>query len=229
MKAVLLHSRRLSQEVKHFLFEVPGEEELLFVHGQFVSLTAEIAGRLITRAYSICSPPSGNRFEICLNRVHEGIFSPYLFDLKPGSEVHLRPPLGHFTLRSPARDSVFVATGTGIAPFRSILHHNLPRETGLNFTLLFGVRYEGSLLYREEFEVLRARHARFRFWPTLSRPGAGWHGRIGHVQAHLEEALGGARDMDVYICGLKLMVDDVRARLKTMGFQRDQIRYEKYD
>ena len=49
------------------------------------------------------------------------------------------------------------------------------------------------------------------------------------MQAHLEEAIGGARDIDVYICGLKLMVDDVRGRLKEMGFLRDQIRYEKYD
>ncbi len=49
------------------------------------------------------------------------------------------------------------------------------------------------------------------------------------MQAHLEEALGGRRDLDVYLCGLKLMVDDVRARLKAAGFDRKQIFYEKYD
>ena len=229
MKAVLLQSRKLAPDVRHFLFEVPGDEPLSFVPGQFVSLTAEISGRKITRAYSICSPPGGNRFELCLNRVHEGIFSPYLFDLKPGAEVYFRPPLGQFTLRQPPRDAVFVATGTGIAPFRSMLHHQLPRPGELRLTLLFGVRFEQNILYRDEFEVFRARYPGFRFWPTLSRPSASWQGRIGHVQSHLEEALGGRRDIDVYICGLKLMVDDVRARLKEMGFQRDQMRYEKFD
>jgi len=229
VKAILLSSRLLAPEVRHLQFEVPGDQELTFVPGQFVSLTAGIAGRQVTRAYSICSPPGGNRFELCLNRVHEGVFSPYLFDLKPGAEIHLRPPLGHFTLRQPPRDAVFVATGAGIAPFRSMLHHQLPRGGGLRLTLLFGTRFEQSILYREEFEVFRARYPGFRFWPTLSRPSSRWQGRTGHVQAHLEEAIGGARDIDVYICGLKLMVDDVRGRLKEMGFLRDQIRYEKYD
>ena len=78
------------------------------------------------------------------------------------------------------------------------------------------------------------RFPQFRFWPTLSRPGEGWTGGTGHVQAHLAEALqtetGAARrDVDFYLCGLKQMVDDMRAILKGMGFDRKQILYEKYD
>jgi NAD(P)H-flavin reductase len=96
-------------------------------------------------------------------------------------------------------------------------------------TLLFGVRYESHLMYRSEFEDLAARFPQFRFWPTLSRPDETWPGRAGHVQAHLLEAVGARRDMDVYLCGLKPMVDDVRAILKGMGFDRKQILYEKYD
>ena len=62
-----------------------------------------------------------------------------------------------------------------------------------------------------------------------SRPEPSWIGRTGHVQQHLLEAVGDRRDMDVYVCGLKAMVDDVRAQLKGMGFDRKQIIYEKYD
>ena len=72
-------------------------------------------------------------------------------------------------------------------------------------------------------------HANFRFWPTLTRPDAGWKGRQGRVQAHLAEAVGGRRDVDFYLCGLKEMVDETRGILKGQGFDRKQIFYEKYD
>ena len=72
-------------------------------------------------------------------------------------------------------------------------------------------------------------HANFRFWPTLSRPERGWTGRTGHVQRHLSEAIGERRDVNVFLCGLKAMVDDVRSILKSSGFDRKRIIYEKYD
>ncbi|MGA2600999.1 MAG: hypothetical protein ABSH09_28880 [Bryobacteraceae bacterium] len=78
-------------------------------------------------------------------------------------------------------------------------------------------------------EELAAKHSNFRFWPTLSRPTESWTGRTGHVQKHLAEAIGERRDLDIYICGLAAMVDDVRTQLKAMGFDRKQIIYEKYD
>jgi CDP-4-dehydro-6-deoxyglucose reductase len=96
-------------------------------------------------------------------------------------------------------------------------------------TLLFGVRHERSIYYRADFEALQRQHSNFRFRPTLSRADASWGGRTGHVQVHLMEAIGDRRDLDVYICGLKAMVDDVRGILKAMGFDRKQIIFEKYD
>lgn len=110
-----------------------------------------------------------------------------------------------------------------------MLMTHLPQDDPHPITLLFGIRREEGIFYRAEFEELAARHPHFRFWPTLSRPDAGWAGRSGYVQTHLEEALGDGRDLDVYICGMKVMVDDVRARLKASGFDRKQIIYEKYD
>lgn len=227
--AKLIALRDLAPEVRHFVFEVAEADRVQFAPGQFVSVTERIAGREITRAYSIASPPDGKRIELCLNRVAEGLVSPHLFDLRPGDCVRVSEPLGHFVPRNPLGDSVFVATGTGIAPIRSMLHHVLRAGTSKHLTLLFGARYATGLLYRQEFERLALDHPNFLFLPTLSRPGDEWPGRRGHVQAHLDEALSGSRDVDVYICGLKAMVDDVRAGLKRRGFDRKRIIYEKYD
>lgn len=229
MQAKLIESVEIAPEVRHFVFEVPEVEKFTFVPGQFVSMNQVINGKKITRAYSLASAPSEtNRFELCLNLVHEGLLSPRLFEMQPGEAVDIRPPLGMFVLRNPPRDTVFIATGTGIAPFRSILKGQLGAASQA-FTLVFGVRYESHLMYRAEFEEMAREFPHFRFMPTLSRPGESWTGRSGHVQAHLAEAIGERRDVDVFLCGLKLMVDDVRNILKEMGFDRKQILFEKYD
>ncbi len=225
--------RELAPEVHHFDFEVPELPSLSFTPGQFVSVIEHTNGKEITRAYSIASPRDGNRFSLCLNRVPDGLVSSYLFSLKPGDEVEIHEPLGYFTLRHPGRRAVFVATGTGIAPFRSILLDYLPRLQ-VHITLLFGVRYERGLLYREELEGLAKQHAGFRFLPTVTRPTETWTGRTGRVLAHLDEALAVETPeeldtIDVYICGLREMVDDVRKELKARGLDRKQIIYEKYD
>jgi CDP-4-dehydro-6-deoxyglucose reductase len=229
MIARLVEFREIAPNTRHFVFETPELEELYFVPGQFVSFTETLRGKKITRPYSIASPPDGNRFEICLNLVDDGFFSPYLFAMQPGDTVEMSAPLGYFVLRNPGKDAIFVATGTGIAPFRSMLHAYLGQGDQKEMTLIFGVRYEQGLMYRSEFEQLEKDHPNFHFRPTLSRPGAAWKGRTGHVQQHLLEAIGDRRDLDVYICGLKLMVDDVRAILKGLGFDRKQIIFEKYD
>jgi ferredoxin-NADP reductase len=233
LKAKLVTQRELAPEVHHFEFEVPGVETFHFTPGQFVSVIDRVDGKEITRAYSIASPRDGNRFELCLNRVQDGIVSPYLFGLQPGDEVEMGEPLGYFTLRHPGHRALFIATGTGIAPFRSMLLDHLPK-TSPHITLLFGVRYEQGLLYRGEFETLQRQYGTFHFLPTLTRPGQGWSGWTGRVQTHLDDALArlafeDRSTIDIYVCGLKEMVDDVRRELKSRGFDRKQIIYEKYD
>ena len=229
LTARLRESRELAPGVRHFVFEVPEVERLDFRPGQFVSLSHPIQGRVITRAYSIASLPNGNRFELCLNRVEDGLFSPHLFSMAPGESVSMKGPLGTFVWREPVKPSILVATGTGIAPFRSMLQEELPRDHDAPVTLIFGARYPHGLLYREEFEEMARQYPRFTFRPTVTRPDNSWTGRTGRVQVHLTEALGGRRGFDVYICGLKEMVDDVRTLLKGLGFDRKQIIYEKYD
>lgn len=229
MYARLVSTKELAPEIRHFVFEVPDVETLHFLPGQFVSLSHQIEGRPVTRAYSIASIPRGNQFELCLNRVQEGLFSPHLFEMSPGESVALKGLLGTFHWRKPVGRSVLVATGTGIAPFRGMLLEELTTENNSEITLVFGARHPHGLLYRDEFEQLAAEHSRFRFWPTLTRPDEAWSGRVGRVQPHLLEALEGKTDGHIYICGMKEMVDDVRAKLKELGFDRKQIVYEKYD
>ena len=101
--------------------------------------------------------------------------------------------------------------------------------TPWRFTLIFGVRYEHGLLYREDWESLARQYPNFDFRPTITRPGPNWTGAQGRVQGHVLEALGDRRDMDIYICGLKEMVNDVRALLKEKGVDRKRIIYERYD
>ena len=229
MIARLLGWRDLAPEVRHFSFEVPEAASFPFTPGQWVSMTREIKGKPITRAYSIASVPAGNQFDLCLNRVQDGVFSPFLFDLTEGGEVDVKGPFGTFTMRHPDREMLMIATGTGVAPFRSMLAQYLANDGTSKVRLLFGVRYPETILYRDDFDRWALQHENFTFWPTLSRPPLDWSGRAGHVQQHLDEALEGRKDLDVYVCGLRAMVDDVRQRLKAGGFDRKQIIYEKYD
>jgi len=229
-QARLLDFREIAPDVRHFLFDVPEADRIDFTPGQFVALSGPVNGRIVTRAYSIASAPNGdNHFELCLNRVVEGLFSPWLFELRPGQCATMKGPLGYFVPRNPFRDSVLVATGTGIAPFRSYLHAEPVLYSGAEITLLYGNRYREWVLYHSEFEELARTRPGFTYMPTLTRPEPDWTGRSGRVQAHLDEILAGRTDVDVYICGLQEMVNDVRNLLKERGFDKPHIIFEKYD
>ena len=232
--ARVLRSVPLSEFTKHIELEVNGVTRFGFVSGQWLSVKATTPeGEEMTRAYSIASPPSENgHFAFCLNRVQDGFMSNYLCNLDEGARIAFQGPFGDFILRPPLRDTVFIATGTGIAPFRSMLHWLLAepeRHQGRQYWLLFGARREQDIYYREEFERLAFERANFHFLPTLSRAEAGWNGLRGYVQGHLAEIVGTRTDMHAYICGLDKMVKANRELLKSLGWDRTSIRYEKYD
>lgn len=227
--AKLMQWKEIAPDVRHFWFEIPGMEKFDFIPGQWVSLTHPLNGKKMTRAYSIASTPYKNRFELCLNLVQEGSFSPFLFSLSPGDTVEMKGPHGLFIMKKPAGNSIYVATGTGIAPFRPMIRHALRIDKEHEFVLIFGVRYENAILYKEEFEQMERDHANFRFICTVTRPSPAWKGNSGRIHQYLWNVIGHRRDFDVYICGLKEMVNDVRDKLKALGFDRKQIIYERYD
>jgi CDP-4-dehydro-6-deoxyglucose reductase len=149
--------------------------------------------------------------------------------MDPGAEMEFKGPYGAFILRRPVSDSILVATGTGIAPFRSMLHGKLGEHADRHFTLIFGVRHESGLLYHDEWTGLARTAPNFDYLPTLTRPTHTWTGLAGRVHQHVVRVLGERRDVDIYICGLREMVDELRARLKEGGVERRRMIYEKYD
>jgi len=232
--ARLTRSLSLSPFTKHLEFEIEGQTRFGFVAGQWLSLKHnQPDGEEITRAYSIASPPGGgNQFALCLNRVQDGFMSNFLCDLKEGDEISCQGPFGDFILRPPLRDTVFIATGTGIAPFRGMLHWLLADESrhqGKNLVLVFGNRTQQDIYYHDEFLRLAAAHANFHYLPTLSRGGPEWLGLRGYVQEHVPAIAQGRVDMHAYVCGLDKMVRANRDLLKSLGWERKSILYEKYD
>jgi ferredoxin-NADP reductase len=144
--ARLTGSISLSAQVRHLEFEMKGLPNFRFVPGQWLSFKQrQMDGEEITRPYYIASPPArDNRFALCLNRVQDGFMSNFLCDMKEGDEISCEGPSGDFILKPPLKDTIFIATSTGIAPFRSMLHWLLSETTrhqDNRFWLLFGSRW----------------------------------------------------------------------------------------
>jgi ferredoxin-NADP reductase len=232
--ARLLRSIALSGLTKHLEFEMTGVPRFGFVAGQWLSFKTNTPdGEEITRAYSIASPPADdNRFALCLNRVQDGFMSNFLCDMKVGDEIRCQGPFGDFILRPPLRDTIFIATGTGIAPFRSMLHWLLAddsRHQRKQLYLIFGNRAERDIYYHEEFLRLAGQYSNFHYMPTLSRGTPEWKALRGYVQEHVPAVVNGRADMHAYVCGLDKMIKANRELLKSLGWDRKSILYEKYD
>jgi ferredoxin-NADP reductase len=223
--------RILSPTVKELSLE-PTRGPLTFVAGQWLNAYVQTDGTLVKRAYSIANAPGSRHVELAVTYVEGGAASPALHALCVGAELEIDGPHGMFT-RSPAErlePSLFVATGTGLAPFRSMLQAELGDPTLAPITLLFGCRTTQDVLWRAELDALTARYPRLSVVVTLSRPEASWTGRTGYVQNHLAtltEQIGLPR---VYICGLTRMVSEVRRVLKEdLGYDRKRMQSERYD
>ena len=194
-----------SAQCYHLEFVLDELESFDFAAGQFLSTIAvDSRGKTQTRAYSIASAASSNKFDLCVNRVENGFFSNYLVDLPVGESVQVHGPHGHFVLKTPVTDSIFVATGTGIAPMRGFTQWLFPEEgeaagadrsEGRQIWLIYGTRHESEIYYRDYFERLASEHENFHYVTTLSRADEQWTGKRGYVQEHLGsivESRGGA-------------------------------------
>ena len=158
--------------------------------------------------------------------------SNFLCDMQAGDEIHCQGPFGDFILRPPLRDTIFIATGTGISPFRSMLHWLLTdqlRHQGKQFWLVLGSRYERDIYYHDEFLRLASERPNFHYLPTLSRGSVEWQGLRGYVQEHVPGIAQSRTDMHAYVCGLDKMVKANRELLRSLGWDRKSVRYEKYD
>lgn len=185
-----------------------------FEPGQYV--TVGVKGDIDVREYSVFSAPSEDYLEILVKRVEGGYVSPRLHALGPGDELEVEGPFGFFTIPEDARASrnlLFVATGTGISPFRSFVR----AYPGLRYRLLHGVRRFGDLYVREEFDTER-------FVPCLSREDGAYRGRVTDYLR--DRPLEG--NPACYLCGSCDMIYEAFDILQTRGVSPADLYAEVY-
>ena len=222
--------------VKRFFFQVPHVEKFEFHAGQFVMLDLPIPSKITTRAYSIaCAPPEDNIIELIIVLKEDGLGTPYLFnEVGVGSEVLISAPIGKFVRPRPesfSNDVCFICTGTGIAPFRSMIHdikkHNVEYA---NMHLIFGARKPDDILYHKEMIILEEEMKNFKFIPVLSRAAEySWQGKNGYVHDIYLDLYKEKQPAIFYICGWKNMIMEAKKNLLELGYSKDQIRFELYD
>ena len=242
-EARIVSRRMVSPGVFELGFERCDGTPIAFEAGQWVSLTLPIDGGEIKRSYSVASPPNGSpRFDLAITLVAGGPGSNVLFHASLGTVLRVIGPQGFFTRTAhPHAPSLFIATGTGLTPFRSmILEATLDASKPARSSkitaetwLLFGARTEEDLIYREELEKAAQTNALFHVEYTLSRGADAWTGRRGYVQTHVRELwekLAVHGPPHAYICGLEKMVSAVRTLLREeMQVPRQQVHSERYD
>lgn len=225
----------LAPNVRRLLIEVPSVEQFDFQAGQFITLDLPIGDKRLQRwrSYSLANAPDGsNQLELCVVRSPSGEGSRYLFEqMEVGSTLRFKGPDGGFILPEKIEtDLVFICTGTGVAPFRSMLldiQNNA--RSHRNIHLIFGTREEDGVLYRDDFESLTKNLSNFRYDIALSRQ-PDWEGYQGYVHPIYAAEYHAIRpDVHFYICGWSNMIDEaVENLLIKMGYDRSQIHYELY-
>ena len=194
-----------------------------FKAGQFCFLTLMHDGKRYKRAYSIIST-SGEPLQLCIKAYREA--STAFTRMEPGTNVEVFMPFGHFTLPEQHQPLIMIATGTGVAPYKSMIKQALAQGALQQpITLLVGNKTAADQLYHEEWRALAQEQEHFKYYPTLTReeqPGI----LTGRVQAHLPGLLD--PEAAYFICGVTAMVEEVEQLLLKEGIKKEQIHYEKY-
>ncbi|MEY3366898.1 MAG: hypothetical protein RI973_53 [Bacteroidota bacterium] len=231
-----------SPNTRRLWLQVTGIEHFDFKAGQFITMDLPLGEKRKDRwrSYSIaCEPNSSNILEFCIVHMEGGTATRYLFEEAGlGTVIKFKGPDGNFTLPDLGeRDLVLICTGTGIAPFRSmirdLIHLEKPHK---QVHLIFGTRHEEGILYRQEFEELAAENPWFHYSVALSRAeqlpaGSNYVDlKKGYVhQIYLEQYASIRPDILFYLCGWSSMIDEAAANLTAkMGYDRSQVRYELY-
>jgi NAD(P)H-flavin reductase len=210
----------VAHDVRHITLDLLDPPQIQFDPGQFVSFQIQRPGapRSLTRAYSIASPPyCRSRVELLVDRVEGHGGSRYLFGLERHQRTTFQGPVGSFTLHPGTRDLLFVATGTGIAPIRSMLWSLVATTPLRRVRLFWGVRSERDLYLQEELQHLGTLLPYLSQVVTLSQPSAAWPGAVGHVGPLVEAAVGDVTALEAFLCGNAAMIADVAAVLRAKG------------
>lgn len=219
-----------SPRVKRFILKPTNLRFIDFLPGQFVTLVCPSLPEFEnTRSYSIASVVPGETIELCIALNPNGKFTPWLFQLKCGYQLQMSEPQGSFIYKDEFSEfsSVFICTGTGVAPFISMIYRALNLNCKRVY-LVFGNRFYDDLLYRETFENWKIQYPQFDFIPVFSREIDALN--LGYVHGFYEKILRDIGvDVRIFVCGWKDMCIQTRQNLKELGYNRRQYFFEQYD
>lgn len=189
-------------------------------------------GKLIRRAYSIASSSSQDFVEFYITLVHSGSLTPRIFSLKIGDRIYMTPkPTGMFTLDMVDIDQniVLIATGTGVAPYMSMLRSNALKRHG-NIMVIQGASNSWDLGYSSELQLLSTMFDNFSYYPTITFPEkepAGWNGDTRFIEeiwkdGTVEKQLGlkpRPENTHIFLCGNPNMIRNMQELLQQDGFK----------
>lgn len=215
-----------------FSFTMTRPAHFKFTAGQFARIGLKVGEELVVRAYSVVSSPFDETLEFFSIVVPDGAFTSNLQHLKVGDELYLeKTPYGYLTLaryQQPLpHDLWLLATGTGLAPFLSMLQDFDTWSKYQKINLVYSVRTAAELAYvdriQEIAETFGEGHNGFKFIPIITRdPSAPLHDRLPILieNGELEKSVGielNPVTSHVMLCGNPQMVDDTKEALKRRG------------
>lgn len=224
-----------SSTTRRFWVEVEDVDQIDFTAGQFVTMDLPIHEKRLKRwrSYSIANAPDhSNILEFCIVHLEGGAGSSFLFnEAKIGTPIRFKGPSGGFVLPETIKgDLVMICTGTGVAPFRSMIGDLIHQQKShQNIHLIFGTRYQEGILYRQEFEALTKKLPNFSYSVALSRE-KDWEGHQGYVHSiYMDTYKEVKADVDFYLCGWSNMIDEaVENLILKLGYDKSQVHYELY-
>lgn len=221
-------------------FEVP--ENLVsnfgFKQGQYLTLRQKINDEEIRRSYSISTSPFDQELQVAVKKVPEGLFSTYVNDsLKEGDYLDVMAPQGRFfTETNPTNKKSYVAfvAGSGITPVISIIKTILKAEPDSRFTLIYGNKNKGTIIFKSEIEDLKNLFMeRFSVYHILSRETADaevLNGRIDKEKSKyfLEHIIKPEEIDECFLCGPEEMINNVRESLTEAGVDSKKVHFELF-
>ena len=221
-----------TSEAKTLRFLLPPGRQLVARPGQFLTFEWMIDGKMVTRSYSICSSPAQTgHIEITPKRVENGCVSTFLNErAKVGLTVKARGPYGKFYFDdSKHRRIVLIAGGSGITPMIAMLRHIDDLCIPADATLIYCVRTEQDVFFKDELAVLQGRLNAFRCVQVLSRPSSDWNSWKGRLRREiLEREVENPSDSTFFLCGPPAFMELGRTLLKEMGIEPSRILQESF-
>ncbi len=231
---------RLTEDSVAVTLDVPDElrDSFDYLPGQHVTMRATVDGEDTRRSYSICAPAGSGKLRVGIKRLPGGAFSNYANDtLAAGDQLEVMPPVGEFTIDidpTRPRRAVAIAAGSGITPVLSLISTSLESEPEAQWTLIYGNRTVGSVMFLDELEGLKDRfHPRFQIFHLLSREGSDiplLSGRIDpeKIRTIHSRLLGDVPVDGWYLCGPFDLVATARATLIELGADQSTIHDELF-